>query len=1072
MPKYDLSNLLEWRCIGPFRGGRVVTVAGDPTDPATFYFGAVAGGVWKTTDAGMYWENISDGYFKTGSVGALAVSEADPNVMYAGMGETTIRIDVSTGDGLYKSTDGGESWQHVGLEKTRSIAKIAIHPHNPDHLYVAAFGHPFGPNPERGVYRSTDGGQNWELVLFESEQAGAIDLKIDPNNPRILYAATWEAYRSFWDISSGGPGSKLYKSTDGGDSWTDITQSKGLPTGPLGKMAVAVSPAKPGRVWALIEAQDEGLYLSDDGGKSWEHVCKERKLVERAWYYMHLTADPSDADTIYVNNLGFYKSTNAGHTFETIDTPHGDNHDLWIDPQNSRRMIQANDGGANVSFNGGASWSSIYNQPTAQFYRIETDNATPYNVYGTQQDNSSIRVPSRSDLDVIPWAECRITGTGESGYIAPHPNNPNVGFVGAIGSSPGNGNALQRYDLETGQVRLVSTWPISNEGWGAKADKYRFAWTYPILFSPHDSNLLYAGGNIVFKTTDEGNSWQPISPDLTRAEPHTLEPSGGVVNQDALGAEHYATVFALMESPHEPGVLWAGSDDGLLHITKDGGTNWTDVSPPDMQKWTQIHTIEPSPFADQKGTVYVAGTRYKTDDYTPYLWKTADYGETWTSITSGIDPEHFTRVIRADPGRAGLLYCGTEFGLYLSYDDGESWERFQLNLPITPIYDLKVKNNDLIAGTHGRAFWILDDLTPLHQINEEILSSEAHLFTPRTTVKQKPYWFEGWVGGKPGKNYGMGFGESTAYYEEKQEDGSVKRKFLDGGANPPDGVIISYYLQDQPEDGEVELAFTDADGNIVRTVKPKPAKPTHGENGDKGAVQKAVDEWKEKTDGKQYLSLKNGINRFEWDLRAEEGTIVKTKEKLAVKPRGPRVPPGQYGARLTINGESQMVPIEIVKDPRVKTDAADLQAQYDLLLAIRDKIGAGNDAINRIRRLRGQLESWAKRTDGHAAHKQISTLADTTKAKLTEIEERFIKPGLTAEWELFNHGVRLLDQLGGLVPIVASADYGPTTQSVEAFNELSGQVDAELGKLDEVIRTDVAAFNSLIRENGIDALTV
>ena len=576
--KYD--GLAEFRCIGPFRGGRVVAVAGDARDPNTYYFGAVCGGVWKTTDAGQYWENISDGCFTASSVGALEVAPADPNVIYAGTGETTIRIDVSIGDGVYKSTDAGRSWKHIGLKDTRQIAKIRTHPENADLVYLAALGHAFGRNAERGVYRSKDGGATWENILHVSDKAGAVDISIDPNNPRIIYAAIWEAYRNFWQISSGGEDSGLWRSKDGGDTWENISANKGLPKGLLGKIGVAASPAQPGRVWAIIENQpDGGIYRSDDYGETWVVGSKDNRLISRAWYYLHLTADPLDANTIYVNNLSFWKSTDGGHNFTEITTPHGDNHDLWINPDNNKIMVHGNDGGSCVSLNGGLTWSTIYNQPTAQIYHLDTDSREPYFVYGTQQDNSSMRVPSRSRYSSITWEDCDIIGSGESGYIAVNPDDPDLIYVGAIGSSPGGGNSLQRYDHRTQQIRLIATWPRSSTGLGAGADKYRFAWTYPIIFSPHDSKIIYIGGSQVLKTTDEGQSWQEISPDLTKADPETLKPSGGPINRDAVGAEHYATVYALAESPHEAGVLWAGSDDGLLHISRDGGGNWTDITP-------------------------------------------------------------------------------------------------------------------------------------------------------------------------------------------------------------------------------------------------------------------------------------------------------------------------------------------------------------------------------------------------------------------------------------------------------------------------------------------------------------
>ena len=713
---------MRFRCIGPPRGGRVVAVAGDPTEPAVFYFGAVAGGIWKTEDAGATWENVSDGYLKTSSVGALAVSDSDPSVVYAGLGESTIRADVSYGDGVYKSTDRGRSWTHLGLADTRHVSEIRIHPRDPDRVYVAALGHAFGPNPERGVYRSTDGGARWERVLYLDEHTGAADLALDARNPTILYTSLWRVHRNFWELASGGPGSGLWRSTDGGTTWTEITPNLGLPaTAVLGKIGVAASPARDGRVWALVESDAApGLYRSEDFGETWTLASDRQELRYRPWYYMHVFADPRDEDTVYVNNLRMWKSTDAGAHFTPLPTPHGDNHDLWIDPRDNRRMIQGNDGGANVSFNAGASWSSIYNQLTAQLYTVDTDGRAPhYLVYGTQQDNSSIGVPSNANDGAITWADCRVAGTGESGYVAVDPRDPDVVYVGAIGSSPGGGGALQRYDHRTGQIRLVNVWPEHHGGMGPGELRYRFGWTFPILFSPHDANVLYAGGNRVFRSTDEGQSWEPISPDLTRAAADKLGPSGGPITLDTSGAEHYCTLYALAESPHEPGVLWAGSDDGLVHLSRDGGRSWRDVTPPDLPEWSFVRTVEPSPHAP--GTLYLAATRYKLDDPAPYLYRTADYGETWREITGSgsgdlaIPADDFTRVIRADPGCPGVLYAGTETGLYASLDDGATWRRWRSNFPVTPVYDLKVEGTDLVVATHGRSFWILDDLTPLHR---------------------------------------------------------------------------------------------------------------------------------------------------------------------------------------------------------------------------------------------------------------------------------------------------------------------------------------------------------------------
>lgn len=1058
----DLAGLLEWRCIGPFRGGRVVAVAGDPRDRNLFYFGAVAGGVWKTTDAGTYWECISDGFFKTSSVGALAVAEADPNVIYAGMGETTIRIDVSHGDGVYKSTDAGRTWRHVGLADTRHIGKIRVHPQNPDVVYVAALGHAFGPNAERGVYKSTDGGASWRQVLFKSERAGAVDFTLDAN-PRIMYAAIWEAYRSFSMISSGGPESGLWMSQDGGETWEDLSRRPGLPKGTLGKIGVSASPAQPGRVWALIEHRSEGgLYRSDDYGMSWERVSDNQNLVSRAWYYTHVTADPVDPETVYVNNLDLHRSHDGGRTFHTIATPHGDNHDIWIDPADNRRMVQGNDGGANVSFNAGTTWSTIYNQPTAQFYHIATDNRPNYHVYGTQQDNTSIAVPSRAAGQGIGWRDCYIAGTGESGYIAVRPDNPNVVYVGAIGSSPGGGNCLQRYDHATGQLRLITTWPELNSGYGAEALKYRFNWTYPILISPHDPNTLYIGGNLVFKSSDEGQSWQPISPDLTRADPATLKPTGGPVNLDAIGAETYATVFALAESPHEPGVLWAGSDDGVMHLSRDGGKSWAQITPPEVRDFTMVSCIELSPF--DKATAYVAGTRYKLDDYSPYLFKTSDYGATWTRIDSGIPADDFTRVIRCDPVRKGLLYAGTETGLYLSFDDGASWQRFQLNLPVSPVHDLLVKDTDLIAGTHGRSIWVLDDLTPLRELPAEL--GAAFLAPSRPAAR--PVLGVDWSSSDPGTNYAGSTG--GAWVVRKDADGELKRKNLDMGDNPPKGAVISYFLAEEPAE-PITLSFSDAQGGVIRSFsskKPAPAADAAASTGE-GKGEGAAKPEEEKG---PKLPAKRGWNRFVWDLRHTPATKIEGKDPPAEQVfEGPIVAPGSYQVALNVGETTHTQPLSVVKDGRVSSSDADIQAQYDLLMRIYRSYNGAVKAINRMRDLRGQLDGWARRAEGVQGGEGLKEAAAALRDKVLEVEKTLLVPDLRAGWaDNLNHGTRLLAKLASLPPAVALGEYRPTDAAEAFYAEISAQIDEQVGRFNAIVETELPALNRRIAELSLGAV--
>ena len=1063
---------LRWRCIGPPRGGRVVAVAGHPTESEIFYFGACAGGVWKTDDGGTYWENISDGFFNTATIGAIAVAESDPNVIYAGTGETTIRIDVSYGDGVYKSTDGGKTWAHAGLTETHHIGSICIHPRDADLVYVAALGHAFGPNEERGVFRSRDGGRTWTKVLYCSEKAGAVDLAMDVTNPRILYATIWEAHRNFWELSSGGPGSSLHKSTDGGDTWTEITDNPGLPKGMKGKMGVAVSPAKPDRVWAIIEAEKGGLHRSDDGGKTWKLLTSNRDLWHRPFYYCHIYADPQDPDTVYILNLKMWKSTDGGHTFTEVTTPHGDNHDLWIDPHNSRRMIEGNDGGACVSFNGGETWSTIYNQLTSQFYRIDTDDRFPYRVYATQQDNSSISVPSATEYGGIHWVDCYPVGTGESGDIVVHPDDPDIAYIGAVGSSPGGSGVLQRYDHRTRQIQLINVWPEEYMGWGPKDLKYRFSWTFPILLSPHDSNVLYAAGNRVFRSTDEGSSWKTISPDLTRNDVTKLGPSGGPITKDASGAEHYATVYAFVESPHESGVFWAGSDDGLIHTSRNGGQTWRNITPPDLIAWSLISNIEASPH--DAATVYVAVTRYKLDDYQPYLYKTDDYGQTWRNISGSFPDGEITRVIREDPVRPGLLYVGTETGIHFSLDDGENWQRLQNNLPIVPVYDLKIKDGDLVAGTHGRSFWILDDLTPLRQLTAEGVQSSAHLFAPHSTVRRWMQWGFGMFRSEAGKNYMMALGAAAAFYNEKSPDGERRRRYLDAGEGPPQGVIVYYLLQETPAD-PLTLTFLDAEGEVIKTFTNKTNDSDTTET--HGAKSEAKPDC--------YIPAGPGLNRFVWDMRypdAQEVLVdpISDRPKTAPlvppeKPKnGPLASPGTYQVQLKIGDQTRAQSFDLRKDPRATASQADLDAQFTLWRRIRDKLSETNIAINRVRQMQGQVKAWMGRTNGmgKAGNEAISEAAAVLDKKLKGIEAELIQSEADSIGDRLRLPTQLSGKLAGLISVVSIADTAPPQQVHDVFEHLSAQVDEQLTQLQSLIEKDVAAFNDLIREAGLPAVAV
>jgi photosystem II stability/assembly factor-like uncharacterized protein len=1053
-----LLESMTFRCIGPPRGGRVIAVAGDPSDPAVFYFGAVAGGVWKTEDAGTTWRNVSDGFFKTSSVGALAVSDSDPSVIYAGMGEATIRIDISHGDGIYKSTDGGATWTHCGLDDTRHIGEIKIHPKDPDRVYVAAFGHAFGPNDERGVYRTTDGGVTWERVLHVGDRAGAIDIAFDPRMPDVIYATTWEAHRTFWSLSSGGPGSGIWKSTDGGDTWTEITRATGLPqTGLIGKVGVAASPVRAGRVWALVESTEApGLYRSDDFGTTWRLLSDKPELRRRPWYYMHVFADTEDADTVWINNLAMWKSTDGGSTFERIGTPHGDNHDLWIDPRDHRRMVQGNDGGANVSFNAGESWSTIFNQLTAQFYTVTTDTREPfYHVYGTQQDNSSVAVPSRTRADAITWSDCYPAGTGESGFMAVHPDDPDIVYVGAVGSSPGGTGALQRYDHRSGQIRLINVWPEMFDGIGPVDLTYRFPWTFPILFSPHDSGVLYTAGNVVFRSTDEGHSWEAISPDLTRNDPEKLAVSGGPITKDTSGAEHYCTISTLRESDHEPGVFWAGSDDGLVHLSRDGGATWDDVTPPDLPEWAFIRTVEPSPH--DPATLYLAATRYKHDDPAPYLYRTTDYGQTWESITGegdhALPGDEIVRVVRADPTRAGLLYLGTETGLYVSMDDGATWDRWESNLPVTPVYDLTVKRTDLVIATHGRSFWVLDDLSPLYQVDGD--GSDSQLFAPSPAWRVLPELFDQWVSTE-GKDYWVGSLKAATFVAEKTETGHIKRTILDAGQSAPLGVTLRYHLGadwDPEADGaEVSLAFFDAAGDLVRAFGAKPA------------GYDELDDDAKALDPGPWVGSKPGANEFMWDLRYSGASRVAGNKRAGEANQGPLVLPGTYRAelRFTAADGSQRTleqSFEVVNDPRSDADEAALREQRDLLLEIRDTISSAHEAVARIRDVRSQVAAWRTRFEDD----EIVAAATKLESGLDEIESELIVPGPNNDFAGDNEPARLNEKLASVISVIGSADAAPTTQARAVADAYRTEIEGHLARLEPLLGKELDTFNALVK---------
>ncbi len=1040
-PKF-LSQL-RYRCIGPTRGGRVVAVAADPVRPAVFYFGAVAGGVWKSDDAGQYWQNITDGFLTNGSIGALAVAPSDGNVIYAGTGESTIRIDVTHGDGVYKSTDAGTTWRHIGLSKSRHIGEIRVHPADPDVVFVAALGHASRDSSERGLYRSRNGGETWERVLHVSDRAGAVDVSLDPNNPRIVFATVWQARRTFWSIDSGGPDSGLWRSRDGGDTWEDISHRPGMPTGILGKIGVAVSPARSGRVFAMVEAEGRtrGLYRSDDVGETWEKVSSNPDLGWRPWYYEHVIAHPTAADEVFVMNMKAWRSIDGGKNFEEFHTPHGDNHALWIDPTNPDRMIGCDDGGAWVSMNAGRSWSTIYNQPTAQFYHVATDDQFPYVVYGSQQDNTSIAVPSHTGLGAINWGDCWSPGTAESGYVAPKPGDPNIVYVGAIGSSPGGGDALQRYDHRTKQIQLVNVWPEAYHD-GATAE-VRFQWTYPIVFSPHDSDVLYAAGNKVFRTTDEGHSWQAISPDLTYADPDTLGVSGPLT-MDTAGAEMYATVFSLMVSAHQQGVLIAGSDDGMVHRTIDDGGSWTNVTPPDLAKFSQVTMIAESPHTP--GTLYLTAARHKMGDDAPYVYATTDLGDTWTRIDGGIPAHEFCRVIREDPNRRGLLYVGTELGIHVSFDGGGSWQPLQCNLPVSPVYDLVVKDTDLVVATHGRSFWILDDLTPLHQMHDLLAGPDRHLLKPRDVVRTPPHISAAWQGTPGGKNYHVTSGQNATFYLDELETGHKRLRMIDAGDDLERGVTITYYLHEAAV-GEASLTISDADGTEIETFSstiPAEKKDRHG----------------------LYITANEGMNRFQWPMTSPAGVKMVDTE-FHQRPAGPLALPGTYQATLTVGDWSMTQTFSLLKDPRITTSDDDLAEQFALLVRIRDSLSEMASAVNTIRSLKRQLGEWSGRLGGDDATSGLADDARSLIDRLGAVESELVQAELTSDGDSLNYREMLFEKLSGLPPVVSSADARPTVQSYQVFDKLDGQARLQLEALRTLVDVDLAALNSQIAQLGI-----
>jgi len=1042
---------LQYRLVGPFRGGRVVAAAGVVGSPDVYYFGAVAGGVWKTTDGGLNWKPVFDKTENASpSIGALAVSQSDPNVIYVGTGEACIRGNIVGGNGVYKSIDAGATWKSVGLTDTHAIGRLIVNPKNPDVAFVAALGHPFADNEERGIFRTQDGGKTWQKVLYKDAQTGGIDVVFDPSNANILYAALWQAKRTPWSLESGGPGSGLYRSSDGGTTWKEL-KGHGLPEGVLGRIGVTVSGTNPNRVWASVEAEKGGIYRSDDGGESWHLMTDDHRFRQRAWYYSHIFADPKSADTVYVLNTGVYRSNDGGKTFNRLRVPHGDNHALWIDPANPKRMINGNDGGATISTNGGESWSSIYNQPTAQFYHVASDNRFPYYIYGAQQDNSTVGIASAGLDGSIDRSDWYSVGGGESGFVAPDPSDPLIVYAGSYGGE------ITRYDHRTHQEQAVNPWPVNPIGWAAADVTHRFQWTEPIVFSPHDPKTLYFAGEVLFKTTDSGMNWTIISPDLTRNDKAKQAASGGPITKDNTGVEVYDTIFSVVESPVQKDLIWAGTDDGLVHLTRDGGQHWENVTPRAMPEWGTVSMIEASP--REAGTAYMAVERHKMDDFAPYVFKTTDFGKTWKKLVTGLPANDYVHAVRVDPTRADLLFAGTEQGVYVSFDDGAHWQPLQLNLPAVPVNDLIVKKNDLVVATHGRSFWILDDITPLRQYNDSIPQQDAHLFNPATTNETvfRPSFFasQSNVGKNPP-------GGAVVYYWLKTSLKPEKKEATGSSSDESQTKTeADKSTQEKNETPKITLEVLDSSGKTVRKF-PKKEEPADDEE----------DFFNRDRSSSSDLPADAGLNRFVWDLRYEGATKVPHAPLWGGNTNGPVALPGTYQVRLKVLGKTYTAPLEITADPRLAISSADMAKRFDLLLKIRDAVTSTDDTIIQIRDLREQINTVNKHLGNDPREKAIADAGKALNKKMTEVEDVLIQTKAKSGQDVLNFPVRLNNHLVALGGVVGSADTAPTQQSYEVFDMLSKELNAQLAKWKEIVSSDIPAYNNLVKQQDVPAIRV
>jgi len=1058
----------RWREIGPYRGGRSVAVAGSQARPNEYYMGTVGGGVFKTTDGGNAWGAVTDRYFG-GTIGAIAVAPSNPDVVYVGGGEFPLRGNVSHGDGIWKSTDAGRTWKLVGLPDSKHVGDIVVHPSNPDLVYAGVLGHTFGPNATRGVYRSKDGGATWDKILFRNDSTGVVDLVMDPGNPNVLYAGFWQAYRTPWMLSSGGAGGGMFKTTDGGDTWTEITRNTGLPAGIWGDIGISVSGANSNRVYAIIEAKEGGVYRSDDAGATWAKINGNSNLTQRAWYYMKIHADPKNQNVVYVNNVQFQKSTDGGKTFRPVQgLPHGDSHDFWIAPDNANRMIEADDGGATVSTDGGRTWTP-QDFATAQFYHVITTTHFPYHICGAQQDNSTLCGPSRKQgsIGINDWQDA---GGGESGYIAARNDDPDIVYAGSYGA------LLTRKDMRTELERNVNPWPDNPMGHPAMDLKYRFQWTFPIIVSPHNSNIVYAGSQHVHKTTNGGESWTVVSKDLSYNDVATQGNSGGPLTLDQTSVEYYGVVFSLVESPVKAGYLWAGTDDGRVWLSRNAGTTWSEVTPKDMTKFTRVSSLDASKFGEC--IAYAAGNRYQLDDDRPYLWKTTDCGESWSRIDKGIAGNEFTRVVREDPERRGLLFAGTERGVWFSPDDGTSWQALRINLPYVPVHDLTVKQGDLIVATHGRGFYIMDNISALRQMSDAVVNSDAHVFDPRDAYRAN---FGG--GGFGGGGGGGGGGAGAAGPPVNPTAG-----------NPPNGPALQYWLKNA--NAEVTLTVTDSVGNVIRVFYSKQDSMQVADSLAADARKKTRD------DSLKALNLpadslarlmrapvpappqdfeagfrptspprvpnRKGVNTFNWDMRFPAPFAFRGMILWAAGAQGILAPPGTYQVRVAVNGKiAGTQRFKLLPDPRIKgVTMAQYMEQFRFLQRVSNRFTQANEAVATVRFVRGEVDDRKGKLSGEAKA-SFDQHADALMPEIGSVEDSVYQTKSRSGQDPLNYPIRLNNKIGALIGVAGSSDGRPTAQTYQVFDELTVQLERELVRMQKAMTLHLPAMNGILKNAGL-----